>query len=194
MLGMLSNVPLRSIDFFYEFRWHLIVRCVAWSSQGNVIVVALLNGLFRQYRIEISSITRIRSLANLFEGPYEPIALQWLSTNQFAVVYLENSNDAQPSILFIILYHDLDAYHFHFISTFTTVLYIITARGDEQPTYVKIDNTYYGSAASQVYLLHLPQWNLILTGSRNDARINILTTDETTDTPSWMQLNFVSGR
>lgn len=166
---------------------------MAWSSQGNVIVVALLNGLFHQYRIEIGSITPIRSLVNLFEGPYEPIALQWLSTNQFAVVFLENSIDAQPCNLF--LFYPMSSIHtIHFISTFTTALYIITARGDEQPTYIKIDNTYYGSPASQVYLLHLPQWNLILTGSRNDARINILSTDETTDTPSWMQLNFVSFR
>lgn len=75
------------------------IRCACWSSGGNEIVVALQNGVLRQYELEKCMIKTIHSPPGLFDGPYEPIALQWLSSNQFAVVFLENANSARPSNL-----------------------------------------------------------------------------------------------
>lgn len=93
---------------------------------------------------------------------------------------------------------------FHFVSTSIVQsevqflfefaeLYIINTIG-EQPSYIRVDDTCYSPGEASVYLIHMPMWNLILTGSKNDARINILVADGSTEPPSWMQLSFVSFR
>lgn len=70
-------------------------------------------------------------------------------------------------------------------------MFIINTFG-EQPTYIRFDDIYYSPQTSRVYLLHLPKWNMILTGSQNDAKINVLTADGTKETPRWMPHIFVS--
>lgn len=70
-------------------------------------------------------------------------------------------------------------------------MFIINTFG-EQSTYIRFDDIHYRPQTSQVYLLHLPKWNMILTGSRNDAQTNVLTTDGTKEPPTWVQNIFVS--
>lgn len=71
-------------------------RCASWSPKGKQIVVAFPNGKLAQYKPDLKLAKTIPVAAKLFSGPFDPIAVQWLSTYQFAVVFLEKKEDAGP--------------------------------------------------------------------------------------------------
>jgi len=92
--------------------------------------------------------------------------LQWLSNYQFAGVFLEEKNDATPS------------------------LNIINAPKSNQITCIN----YYDICYSQIeprnpnaYLIHVPAWNILLMGTSNSMEIGILGTEESGDTQTWKQ-------
>lgn len=81
----------------FEFRIHCLMHCFScacWSPKGKQIVVAFPNGKLAQYKPDLKLAKSIPCATQLFSGPFYPIAIQWLSTYQFAVVFVENKEDA----------------------------------------------------------------------------------------------------
>lgn len=75
------------------------------------------------------------------------------------------------------------------------MLYIINAPKNAQPSYTNYDDICYGQPgprASQVFLIHILQWNLIVMGSANSTELGVLGTNEAGETPTWKQYIFVS--
>lgn len=85
-----------SISYFHQIFFSQF-RCASWSPKGKQIVVAFPNGKLAQYKPDLKLAKAIPNAVPLFPGPYDPIAIQWLSTYQFAVVFLEKKQDAGPS-------------------------------------------------------------------------------------------------
>lgn len=68
--------------------------CACWSPKGKQIVVAFPNGKLAQYKPDLKLAKAIPCTTPLFPGTFSPIAVQWLSTYQFAVVFVEDKVDA----------------------------------------------------------------------------------------------------
>lgn len=69
-------------------------RCACWSPKGKQIVVAFPNGKLAQYKPDLKLAKAIPCAVQLFSVPFTPVAIQWLSTYQFAVVFVEEKEDA----------------------------------------------------------------------------------------------------
>lgn len=91
-----DELYFQSIEYNDEFNAY---RCASWSPKGKQIVVAFPNGKLAQYKPDLKLAKTIPIAAQLFSGPFDPIAVQWLSTYQFAVVFLEKKNEAGPSMI-----------------------------------------------------------------------------------------------
>lgn len=105
---------------------------------------------------------------NAYPQPYDIVSLQWLSTYQFAAVFLaRGSGEALPAI------------------------FIINAPKNVPPTYINYDDICFsttGPRPTQIYLAHILPWNLILVASANSMEIGVLGTKEAgTETPLWTQ-------
>lgn len=62
-------------------------------------------------------------------------------------------------------------------------------------SYINYDDICYGQPgprASQVYLIHILQWNLLIMGSANSTELGVLGTAEAGETPTWTQYILVS--
>lgn len=69
--------------------------CACWSPKGKQIVAACVGGKLVQFKPDLKLAKTIPCDVQLFPSPYTPIAIQWLSTYQFAVVFVEEKEDAQ---------------------------------------------------------------------------------------------------
>lgn len=49
-----------------------------------------------QYKPDLKLAKTIPCTVSIYPGPFVPIAVQWLSTYQFAVVFIENKPEAGP--------------------------------------------------------------------------------------------------
>lgn len=97
----LSNV---SIEKFNYFVFIVVVfaaaySCACWSPKGKQIVVAFPNGKLAQYKPDLKLAKTIPCSVQLFPAPFSPVAIQWLSTYQFAVVFVEEKEDAVQCML-----------------------------------------------------------------------------------------------
>lgn len=72
------------------------VRCACWSPKGKQIVVGFPNGNLAQYKPDLKLARQIQCPPNVYPQPFDVIAVQWLSTYQFAAVFLQNIQDAGP--------------------------------------------------------------------------------------------------
>lgn len=72
---------------------YLTIRCASWSPKGKQIVVAFPNGKLAQYKPDLKLAKTIPCTVQLFQCRFLPIAIQWLSTYQFAVVFTEDKNE-----------------------------------------------------------------------------------------------------
>lgn len=68
--------------------------CACWSPKGKQIVVAFPNGKLAQYKPDLKLAKAIPCAVQLFPVQFSPVAVQWLSTYQFAVVFVEEKQDA----------------------------------------------------------------------------------------------------
>lgn len=84
----LSNVST------YFFNCFVTCSCACWSPKGKQIVVAFPNGKLAQYKPDLKLAKTIPCSVQLFPAPFSPVAIQWLSTYQFAVVFVEEKEDA----------------------------------------------------------------------------------------------------
>ncbi|XP_031628108.1 nuclear pore complex protein Nup214-like [Contarinia nasturtii] len=145
-------------------------RCACWSPKGKQIVVAFPNGKLAQYKPDLKLAKAIPCATQIFAGPFYPIAIQWLSTYQFAVVFVENKEEANQS------------------------LFIINTSKTAPPTYINyydITFSQTGPRAPQVFLVHILQWNILLMASSNGTEIGILGTTESGENPLWKQYTFI---
>lgn len=146
--------------------------CACWSPKGKQIVVGFPNGKIAQYKPDLKLAKAIECPPGVHASPFKVIAIQWLSTYQFAAVFLQDGNECSPN------------------------LHIINAPKAGPPTYINYYDICYGggSRANQIFLAHIQPWNLLLVTSANSAEVGVLGTTETGEAPSWVQYITDAGR
>lgn len=139
--------------------------CACWSPKGKQIVIGFPNGKIAQYKPDLKLAKAIECPPGVHPTPFKVIAIQWLSTYQFAAVFLQDGSDGSPN------------------------LHIINAPKAGPPTYINYYDICYGgrSRENQVFLTHIQPWNLLLVTSANSAEVGVLGTTETGEAPSWVQ-------
>lgn len=142
------------------------VRCASWSPKGKQIVVGFPNGKLAQYKPDLVLARTIPCPSGVYSTPFNVIAVQWLSTYQFAAVFMKQQPGECPA------------------------LFIVNAAKNVPPVYVNYDDICYsqsGPRPSQVFLNHILPWNIILVSSANSMEVGVLGTRETGETPVWSQ-------
>lgn len=82
----------RNFDKFFN-----LFRCACWSPKGKQIVVGFGNGKLIQFKPDMKAARIIECPPNIVEGGnFDVIAVQWLSTYQFAAVFLSKNQEATP--------------------------------------------------------------------------------------------------
>ncbi|XP_039448687.1 nuclear pore complex protein Nup214 [Culex pipiens pallens] len=140
--------------------------CACWSPKGKQLVVGFANGKLAQYKPDLKLARTIVCPGGVMEGAFDVIAVQWLSTYQFAAVFMPKSDDSVPS------------------------LFIVNAPKVGNPVYINYEDICYsqsGPRKGQVFLVHILPWNLLLMASANSMEVGILGTTETGETPTWCQ-------
>ncbi|XP_055847820.1 nuclear pore complex protein Nup214 [Episyrphus balteatus] len=169
---VMSNGALGMYDFKNgAYEMHTLdskeqILCGSWSPKGKQIVLGFPNGKLAQYKPDLKLARTIPCPPNIHPGPFDTISVQWLSTFQFAVVFLQRAEDATP------------------------YLYIVHAPKAGNPSYTNYFDICYsftGPRAQQVNLMHIQQWNLLLVTSANGVEVGLLGTKETTEAPTWVQ-------
>ncbi|XP_068631769.1 nuclear pore complex protein Nup214 [Battus philenor] len=138
-------------------------RCICWSPKGKQIVTGNRDGSLCQYKPDLSPMKTIPP-PKLFEGaPVESLAIYWISTYQFAVVYKNATDNSRPAVT------------------------IVNTPKGGQPFCYNYEDICYSLGANRpwYYYLHgLAQWNLILAASSNSMEIATLSS---TDGANWLQ-------
>ncbi|KAH8297259.1 hypothetical protein KR044_008866, partial [Drosophila immigrans] len=159
-----GNFELHSLDKSQR------VKCGCWSPKGKQLVLGFPDGRLQQFKPDLTPAKTLVCPPNVHEGPFDTIAVHWLSTFQFAVVFLQHGEDCSPA------------------------LYIINAPKAGTPTYTNYYDICYslnGPRNHQFHFTHVQQWNLLLVSSANGVEVGVLGTTETGDTPSWEQLTLL---
>uniref|UniRef100_A0A182NUP6 Nuclear pore complex protein Nup214 n=1 Tax=Anopheles dirus TaxID=7168 RepID=A0A182NUP6_9DIPT len=143
-------------------------QCACWSPKGKQLVVAYANGRLVQYKPDLKPARTIVCPAGVVEGggTFDVLAVQWLSTYQFAVVFLPHAPDSVPA------------------------LFVVNAPKVGNPVLINYDDICYsqsGPRAGQVFLQHILPWNLLLMASANSMEVGILGTTEGGEAPTWCQ-------
>ncbi|XP_034111500.1 nuclear pore complex protein Nup214 [Drosophila albomicans] len=159
-----GNFELHSLDKSQR------VKCGCWSPKGKQLVLGFPDGRLQQFKPDLTPAKTLVCPPNVHEGPFDTIAVHWLSTFQFAVIFLQHGEDCSPA------------------------LYIINAPKTGTPTYINYFDICYslnGPRNHQFHFTHVQQWNLLLVSSANGVEVGVLGTAETGDTPSWEQLTLL---
>lgn len=124
-------------------------------------MVAFPGGKLAQYKPDLKLAKTIPCTIQLLANPFLPIAIQWLSTFQFAVAFLEQKEEQSPGkfqrkikpiVVFIV--------NNEFLLP-VLALFIVNAPKNVQPTYINYDDICYsqsGPRFSQLFLQHLLPW------------------------------------
>lgn len=155
-----QGYELHSIDKKEE------VRCASWSPKGKQIVVGFPNGKLAQYKPDLQLARTIPCPSGVLDAAFDVITVQWLSTYQFAAVFLKRGQGECPAV------------------------FIVNAPKNVPSSYVNYDDICYsqsGPRPAQMFLNHMLPWNIILVASANSMEIGILGTRETGETPVWSQ-------
>ncbi|XP_047995111.1 nuclear pore complex protein Nup214-like isoform X2 [Leguminivora glycinivorella] len=138
-------------------------RCLCWSPKGKQLVVGNNDGTICQYKPDLSLMKSFPA-PNLFQNcPVEVLAIYWISTFQFAVVYKNATDNSKPAVA------------------------IVNTPKGGQPSCLNYEDVCYSMGSSRpwyYYLQGLAQWNVILCSSSNSMEIATL---GTTDGASWLQ-------
>ncbi|XP_058449633.1 nuclear pore complex protein Nup214 isoform X2 [Malaya genurostris] len=140
--------------------------CACWSPKGKQLVVGFANGKLVQYKPDLKLARTITCPVGVIDGDFDVIALQWLSTYQFAAVFLSRADDSVPA------------------------LFIVNAPKIGNPVFINYDDICYSQSVprkGQVFLQHILPWNLLLMASANSMEVGILGTTEIGETPTWFQ-------
>ncbi|TDG42245.1 hypothetical protein AWZ03_011330 [Drosophila navojoa] len=159
-----GNFELHSLDKSQQ------VKCGCWSPKGKQLVLGFPSGRLQQFKPDLTPAKTLPCPPNVHDGPFDTIAVHWLSTFQFAVIFLQQGEDCNPA------------------------LYIVNAPKAGVPTYTNYYDICYslnGPRIHQFQFTHVPQWNLLLVSSANGVEVGVLGTSEAGDTPSWQQLTLL---
>lgn len=140
-------------------------KSCSWSPKGKQIVVGFANGKLVQFTPELKPARIIDCVPGIMPGSFDIIALQWLSTFQFAAAFLGHQPDSRP------------------------ILHIINAPKNVPPQYISYSEVCFSSAEtrpSKIYLVHVMQWNMLLVGSANTMDVNFLRITQPGDLPVWI--------
>ena len=86
---------------FQALDQNLKARCCCWSPKGKQIVVGFGNGKLMQFTPELKPAKSIECPPGVVPGgSFDTIAIQWLSTFQFAVAFLAHQPDSRPGKFF----------------------------------------------------------------------------------------------
>lgn len=159
-----GNFELHSLDKSQQ------VKCGCWSPKGKQLVLGFPSGRLQQFKPDLTPAKTLACPPNIHDAPFDTIALHWLSTFQFAVIFLQHGEDCNPK------------------------LYIINAPKAGTSTYTNYYDICYslnGPRNHQFNFTHIPQWNLLLVSSANGVEVGVLGTSETGDLPTWQQLTLL---
>ncbi|XP_016980837.2 nuclear pore complex protein Nup214 [Drosophila rhopaloa] len=159
-----GNFEMHSLDKNQQ------VKCGCWSPKGKQIVLGFPGGKVQQFKPDLTPAKTLMCPPNVHDAPFDTIAIQWLSTFQFAVVFLQHGEDCNPS------------------------LYIVNAPKAGTPSYINYYDICYslnGPRNHQFLFNHVPQWNLLLVISANGVEVGVMGTSEAGDTPAWQQLTLL---
>ncbi|KAG7302958.1 hypothetical protein JYU34_012953 [Plutella xylostella] len=138
-------------------------RCLCWSPKGKQLVIGNSDGTLCQYKPDLSPMKTVPA-PNLFEGaPVEAVAIHWISTYQFAVVFRNAADKSRPAVT------------------------IVNTPKGGQPSCLNYEDVCFsmGSSRPWYYYLHgIAQWNLILAASSNSMEIATL---GSADGANWLQ-------
>ncbi|XP_030554496.1 nuclear pore complex protein Nup214 [Drosophila novamexicana] len=159
-----GNFELHSLDKSQQ------IKCGCWSPKGKQLVLGFPGGRLQQFKPDLTPAKTLACPPNVHDAPFDTIAVHWLSTFQFAVVFLQHGEDCSPA------------------------LYVINAPKAGAPTYTNYYDICYslnGPRNHQFNFTHVPQWNLLLVSSANGVEVGVLATTEAGDTPNWQQLTLL---
>lgn len=137
--------------------------CACWSPKGKQIVVGSTNGKIAQYKPDLKLAKAIECPPGVHGTPFKVISILWLSTYQFAAVFLQDGGDP--------------------------CLHIINAPKAGSPSYINYFDICYGGGIreNQVFLTYIQSWNIFLVTSANSAEVGVMGTTETGEAPTWSQ-------
>ncbi|XP_028161371.1 nuclear pore complex protein Nup214-like [Ostrinia furnacalis] len=143
-------------------------RCLCWSPKGKQFVTGNSDGTLTQYKPDLTAAKSVPA-PKLFEGaPLEALAIYWISTFQFAVVYKNATDNSRPAVT------------------------IVNTPKAGQATCLNYEDVCYSTGSNRpwyYYLLGLAPWNLILASSSNGMEI---ATVASADGTSWVQWSLVN--
>uniref|UniRef100_A0A0K8VPS7 Nuclear pore complex protein Nup214 n=1 Tax=Bactrocera latifrons TaxID=174628 RepID=A0A0K8VPS7_BACLA len=141
------------------------IQSGCWSPKGKQLVFGYPNGKLQQFKPDLTMVKSIICPPNVHPGPFDTIALHWLSTFQFVASFLQHGEQAMPN------------------------LYIINAPKGGTPVYINYNDVCYSGSEprkQQVTFMHIAQWNLLLVISANGVEIGLLGTKDANDQPQWV--------
>ncbi|KOB76836.1 Uncharacterized protein OBRU01_03807, partial [Operophtera brumata] len=81
--------------------WKTVLICICWSPKGKQLVTGNSDGSLHQFKPDLTPAKAVPA-PNLFEGaPVEALAVHWISTFQFAVVYKNAADNSRPSVTIV---------------------------------------------------------------------------------------------
>jgi len=87
-----GNFEMHSLDKSQQ------VKCGCWSPKGKQIVLGFPAGKIQQFKPDLTPAKTLLCPPNIHDAPFDTIAIQWLSTFQFAVIFLQHGEDCNPSL------------------------------------------------------------------------------------------------
>uniref|UniRef100_A0A1I8NM08 Nuclear pore complex protein Nup214 phenylalanine-glycine (FG) domain-containing protein n=1 Tax=Stomoxys calcitrans TaxID=35570 RepID=A0A1I8NM08_STOCA len=142
------------------------VKSGCWSPKGKQIVLGFAEGKLQQFKPNLQPARAIPCPPGVHPGPFDCIAVHWLSTFQFAVIFLQRGEDMCPS------------------------LFIVNAPKAGGPSYINYYDVCYsasGPRTQQLTFNHIAPWNLLLVSSANGVEVGVLGTKESGENPTWIQ-------
>lgn len=85
---------------FHTLDLNFMAKCCCWSPKGKQIVVGFANGKLVQFTPELKPAKAIDCPPGVVAGgSFDTVAVQWLSTFQFAAAFLSHQPDSRPGKL-----------------------------------------------------------------------------------------------
>lgn len=95
--GGLNTYTLKDASIeFHSLDPNLKTRCCCWSPKGKQIVAGFVNGKLMQFTPELKVAKTIDCPPGIVVGNFDTIAVQWLSTFQFAVAFASHQPESRP--------------------------------------------------------------------------------------------------
>lgn len=105
--GSVSMYHISEQINFYSIDKNERAQSVCWSPKGKQLVIGFANGKLIQFKPDLKPARAIVAPPNTFNTSFDVIAVQWLSTYQFAGLFLSSESEATPCKLFKYFIYEL---------------------------------------------------------------------------------------